>query len=143
MASESKPSPSDFMEQARSMLAVNPMIAPQMEQFWKAQDGMLDDAQTFTKAWFERRHDATRSALEIVRKVSGNSADPSGAMQAMVDWQQGSFRRLAEDMQEWVELCSSCAGRMTDAEVEAGKEGAEEVAKRAKSAANTKHSTPV
>ena len=64
-------------------------------------------------------------------------------MRALMDWQQGSFQRLAEDMQEWVELCSNCAGRVTEADLEASKEGVEAVAKSAKSAAKTKHSTPV
>jgi len=64
-------------------------------------------------------------------------------MRAMMDWQQESFRRMAEDLQQWVEMCSRCAGRMADAEVAAGKHGAEEAAKRTKSAARTNHSTPV
>lgn len=134
---------SDLMSQARGMLAVNPMIAPQMEQFWKAQDEVLEEAEAYSKAWFERRHDAAQSALETVRKVGGNGADPAAAMQAMVEWQQHSFQRMAEDMQQWVDLCTRCAARVSDAEMEAGKESLEELEKRTKSAAKQKHATPV
>lgn len=133
----------DLMEQMQGMLALNPAIGPRMEEFWKTQDRILEEAEAFSKAWFERRHDAARTALEAVRKANGNGSDPSAAMQAMVEWQQQSFRRMAEDMQEWIELCSHCAARMTEAEVDAGKEGAEEAAKRAKSAAKTTKATPV
>ena len=143
MATDSKTPLTDFVEQTRGMLATNPMLAPQMEQFWKAQDEVLEEAENFSKAWFERRHEAAKSALEAVRDVNGNGADPSAAMRSMMDWQQHSLQRMASDMQQWLELCSRCASRMTSAEVEAGKEGAEEVAKRAKSAAKTKHATPV
>ena len=134
---------SDLMSQARGMLALNPMIAPQLEQFWRAQDEVLDEAEAYSKAWFERRHDAAQSALETVRKVGGNGSDPAAAMQAMVRWQQLSFQRMAEDMQQWVDLCTRCAARVTDAEMEAGKESLDEVEKRAKSTAKSKHATPV
>lgn len=133
----------DLMEQMQGMLALNPAIGPRMEEFWKTQDRILEEAEAFSKAWFERRHDAARTALEAVRKANGNGSDPSAAMQAMVEWQQQSFRRMAEDMQEWIELCSHCAARMTQAEIEAGKDGADDTAKRAKSAAGTTKATPV
>lgn len=133
----------DLMKQIQGMLALNPEIGPRMEEFWKTQDGILEETEAFSKAWFERRRDAARTALEAVRKANGNGSDPSAAMQAMLEWQQQSFRRMAEDMQQWVELCSHCAARMTQAEIEAGKDGADQAAKRAKSTANTTKATPV
>lgn len=143
MAVDSKTTLANIMDQARSMMAMNPVLAPQMEQFWKAQDEILKEAENFSSAWFQRRHEATQSALEAVREVDGNGADPSAAMRSLVDWQQHSFQRIGDDMQQWVELCSRCAGRVASAEAEAGKESVEEVAKRAKSNAKTKHATPV
>ncbi len=143
MAKKDKTSLGDLMQQVKGVFAVNPMIAPQQEQFWKAQDRILEESEAFSKAWFARRHEATQSALEAVHRMNGGGGDPSAALQAMTDWQQGSIKRLAEDMQQWVELCTTCAGRIAQAEVEAGKEGAEEIAKRAKSVAKTEHATPV
>ena len=132
-----------LMEQLRGMFALNPMARPQIEQFWKAQEDILEETETFSKAWFERRHEAARTALEALRRMNRDGADASSATRAMVDWQQGSLRRLNEDLQQWVELCSRCAGHVTEAEVEAGKEGVEEVTKRAKTAVGAKHATPV
>jgi len=150
MANESKAAKSlmngDLMERARGMLAVAPLSEPQMEQFWKAQDAILEETEAFSKSWFERRHEAAQQAMEAVSKLDGgggNGADPTAAMRVMAEWQQGSLQRMAQDMQEWVDLCSRCAARVTDAEVEAGKDGAEKLAKGAKSGAKSKHSTPV
>lgn len=133
----------DLMEQARGMFALNPVAEPQMKKFWEAQDGILEEAEAFSRAWFERRHEAAKKALEAVKTANGNGSDPSAAMRAMVDWQQGSFQRMTDDMQEWVDLCSRCAGRLTQAEAEVVKEGTEKVAKGAKSAAKSQQATPV
>lgn len=143
MATTSNTSMTDLMKEMRGMMAANPMLAPQMEQFWKAQDGILREIEDFSQAWFKRRHEAAQSALDTVRDMNGNGADPSAAMQSMMDWQQHSVQRLGEDMLEWAELCSRCAGRMTSAELEASMEGTEEATKRAKSATKSKQATPV
>ena len=133
----------DMMDQARAMMAASPAIAPQMEQFWKAQDGILQDTEAFSRAWFDRRHQAAQTALEAVQTACGNGADQSAALRAMAAWQQGSVQRLADDMQEWVDLWSRCAGRITKAEVDASAQGAKEVAKRAHSPTTARHATPV
>jgi len=143
MTTDSTTTANNLLERARSLLAANPVIGPQVEQFWKAQDSILKESEAFSKAWFDRRHKAARSAINAMRKISGDGADPSAAMRAIMDWQQGSFQRLADDTQEWVALCARCTGRMADAEAEAGKRSVQEVAKRAKSATVTKHATPV
>ena len=105
MATEQKTSFANVLEEARGMMAANPILGPQVEQFWKAQDGILKDVESFSRDWFERRHEAAQTALEAVRKVNGNGADPAAAMRTMMDWQKHSFQRLADDMQQWVELC--------------------------------------
>ncbi|WP_413719388.1 hypothetical protein [Silicimonas sp. MF1-12-2] len=143
MARESNTALGEIMEQVRGMYAANPMIAPQMEQFWKAQENILDATESFSKAWFERRHEAARSALDIVRTVNGNGTDGAASMRSILAWQQESFQRLAEDMQELADLYSNCASQFANAEAEASKEGIKEVEKRVKSAAKAKHATPV
>ncbi len=135
MATDAKTTFAEMMKQTPGMLAVNPMLATRMQQFWKAQDGLLDEAEAFSRAWFARRHEAAKSALETVRKVNGDGGDPSGSMQAIADWQQHSLQRMAEDMQEWVGLCSRCAAQMTEGETAAGGQGAEAAAGRTKGAA--------
>lgn len=133
----------DMMQQVRGMFAANPMIAPQQEHFWKAQDRILDETEAYAKAWFARRHEAAQAALDVVHRINGDGGDASATLQAMTDWQQGSVKRLAEDMQQWIELCTTCAGRIAQAEVAAGREGADALARRSQSAAKAKHATPV
>ena len=133
----------DMMDQARAMMAASPAIAPQMEQFWMAQDQVLSEAEAFSKAWFARRHAATRSALEALRKGDGARPDPARTMQMALDWQRHSMERLAEDMQQWLTLCARCAGHIADAEIEAGKEGADQLVKQVASTTPVKHATPL
>jgi len=132
-----------MMDQARALLAANPVMAPQMMQFWKAQDCMLREAEGFSKAWFARRNAATKSAIAALGKLDGTGVDPAKSMQLALDWQQHSFQRLAEDMQEWMAMCARCTGHIADAEIEAGKEGTDHLVKQVASASGTKHATPV
>jgi hypothetical protein len=134
----------DLMKQAQGMLAVNPMIVPQLEQLLKAQDTILDEAERFTRAWFERRHAAMRSALDVAREASGNgSAGSTSALQAMSDWQRGSTERMTEDVRCWLEFCTRCTGHFAAGETEARKEGVEVAEKRATQPGKWKHATPV
>lgn len=131
------------MKRARGMLGVNPMIGPLMDHIREAQDDVLNEIEAFAQDWFERRHEATRTAFDTVREMHSDGVDPGAVTQAIVAWQQGSVQRLAEDVQLWVDLCARCAGKVTKAELEAGKEGVEKAARQAKSAAKTGHATPV
>jgi len=124
VASESKSDVSDMMKKTQEIFATVPAMAPQMEQFWKAQDGILEEVEDFSKAWFERRHEAARSALDAVRKANGNGTDPAAAMEAITDWQRHSMERMTEDMRQWMELWSRCAGRMTPAPEDSAAQGA-------------------
>ncbi len=135
MASDAKTDVTEMIRRTQDMVASVPAMTPQMEEFWKAQDGILEDVEDFTRAWFERRHAATRSALEAVREVSGNGKDPATAMTVIADWQRHSMERMTEDIQQWTELCARCAGRMAP---EPQSPSATEGAKAAKSGAKTR-----
>lgn len=132
------------MRQAREMLAFNPMMAPPFEQFWKAQENVLQEAEAFSRGWFQRRHDAAKSALDATRKAAGNGAsDSSSALQAISEWNRHSVERMTEDFREWMKFCTQCAGHLSAAELEAGKQELEEAGKRAAAGSKTKHATPV
>lgn len=134
----------DLMKQAQGMLAVNPMIVPQLEQFLKAQDSILDEAERFARTWFERRHAAMRSALDVAREASADGgAGSTSALQAMSDWQRGSTERMAEDVRCWLEFCMRCTGHFAAGETEARKEDAEAAEKRATQPGKWKHATAV
>jgi hypothetical protein len=133
----------DLMKQTQAAVSLNPMLKPQIEQFWQAQEQMLQEAQAFTEHWFERRHDATKTALKAVEEVSDGKAGPSNALKAMSEWQRSSMERIVEDFREWVELCTRCAGHVTSAEIEAEKEGLKTATKQVTSSAKARHATPV
>lgn len=133
----------DLMKQTQALMAWAPMLTPQMEQFWKAQDDILEEAEAFSKAWYERRHDAARSALKAVRKLNGSDMTPMNVMQSMAEWHRHSLERLSEDMQGMMGLCARCAGRIASAETIAAEKALKETAKQSKAATATSKATPV
>lgn len=133
----------DLMEDARSMLAFNPMLASQMEHFWKAQDTLVAAAEAYSRGWFKRRHEATETALEVVHQANGNGGDLGATMRSMADWQQQSFQRLYADTQQWLGLCSSCARSIMNEEMQAGQEALDTAGKQAKAGTAPKHATPL
>lgn len=143
MANSNDSALADFVKQTQAAITLNPMLRPQIEQFWQTQEKMLQEAQAFTQHWFERRHVATKTALKAVKNVANGGSDASGALKTMSDWQKHSIERVFEDFREWVELCTRCAGLATTAEAEAEKAGLKEAARQMKSAAKTKHAIPV
>ena len=132
----------DLIGEAGGLLAIGPMMAKQAEQFWRAQDGFWADLEAYNRGWFSRRHEAAATAMEVVHEVGGNGADPTAAMRSMIDWQQQSMLRLHADAEQWAELCSRAVRRIMTAELDAGRETMDEVAKRTRAEA-MQHATPV
>lgn len=112
----------DLTEMARktqALFTANGAAGAQFEQFLEMQDSLLEEAETFARHWFERRHAATETAIEALHEAKSNgAADPAQAMRAITDWQRGAFERLAADMQEWTALCMRCAGAATTAQLD-------------------------
>jgi len=144
---ESNSAPStiaDLFRQTQMNLGMSPVIGPQAEHFWKAQETILSDTEKFAKHWFERRHTATRTALDTVRDLTRNgSSDPAAAAKAIANWQEHSMERISEDFKEWLDLCTRCAGHLSRAEAKAGEEGMKEIAKSARSTKRKKDDIPV
>lgn len=130
--------PEFFSEIAKSMqsaMTSNPMIAPQVEQFWNTQERILDEAETFTRHWFERRHEAARTAMIAARKsTSGAAGAPGDAMQTVAEWQRHSIERMVEDAREWLNMVTRCANHVSEHEIEAAEEALKEAQKSVKSA---------
>lgn len=138
------PPVTSFFSQSQNMLGMIPLIAPQAERFWQAQKDILGETETFSRHWFERRHTATRTALETAKDISANgSSDPVHAMRSVAEWQKQSMERIAEDTREWFDFCARCAGRFGRAELEAGEDSLEEIAKSAKPTKREKDDVPV
>ncbi|WP_372573538.1 hypothetical protein [Ruegeria jejuensis] len=120
------------------------MITPQIEQFWNAQDKLLDEAEAFSRHWFQRRHEAARTALEVARETtSGDSVEPAKAMQTLAEWQRHSIERMVEDAREWFDVVSRCAQHVSETEADAVEKTAEAVTKVARKTKSTAKSEPV
>ena len=120
------------------------VIGPQIAHFWEAQEDILTDGETFARNWFERRHTATRTALEAAMEIGHcGVSDPAGAMKAVTRWQTHSMERVAQDYREWLGLWTRCAGYLNNAEMEAGEEGMKSVAKSMTPAKRMKDDIPV
>ena len=133
----SKDSIADSM---KAVFAANPMFGPQTQHFWRAQGRMLEEAEKFSSAWFKRRHEATKTAIEASTKLaSGGTNDPGSVMNTIADWQTHSLERLTEDAKDCAEMMSRCAGLVVSNEVAAIEETAENV----KRASKTSKSDPV
>ncbi|WP_299847375.1 hypothetical protein [uncultured Roseovarius sp.] len=128
---------SDVVKSLQSALSPSPMIAPQVEQFWNTQENILNEAEAYTRHWFERRHEATRTAMLAARKsTTGEKGAPGDAMQTIADWQRHSMERMVEDAHEWLNMITRCANYVSQSELEiaeAAKKTAEKAVKSAKS----------
>jgi hypothetical protein len=126
---------SKLFERMQANVPANPMMGPQVEQFWDAQEKLLAETQRFTQHWFERRHEAIRSGLEAARlAASGKKSDPMTALTAMIEWQKHSTERMTEDAKEWFETMSRCAEYVVNTETETLNEAADMARKATKSA---------
>jgi len=121
-------------------LFTNPVMGPQAQHFWEAQDRMLAEMEKFSSGWFKRRHEAAQSAMRASQKVAAEGVtDPGAAMKAMTDWQAGSMERLAEDAKNCMEMMTRCAGTVASNEAEA----VDETVETAKKSSKTSKSQPV
>ncbi|MDW4551169.1 hypothetical protein R5H32_17540 [Defluviimonas sp. D31] len=133
----------DFGRQAMAAFGLNPLAGPPVHQFWEVQEKLLDEVEEFTRLWFARRHAAARTAIEASKAaMESGGSDPTAALRMVSEWQAHSVERLAEDIQQWAELCSRCAGHLAIGEVAAGEEALERASKEI-AKAEAKHATPV
>ena len=118
--------------QAQQMLGAGPVGPADAERFWAAQDNILRETETFARHWFERRHTATRTAMDAAKDIARSGAsDPAAAMSAVTEWQSHSLERVTDDLRDWIDLCSRCAGHMAGADPTADADGSENTPKKA------------
>lgn len=121
-----------------------PVFGPPFAHFRDAQEQILRDTENFAKNWFERRHTATRTALETAKEMAAHGpSDPAGAMRALTHWQAHSMERIAQDYREWLELCARCVDHVSRAEAQAGEESVDRMAKSVASTRRMKDDVPV
>lgn len=101
----------DLARRTQSLFKLNGGVAPQLESVVQVQQGIIEEVENFAQNWFKRRNDATQSVYKTLHEVNAaGKADPAAAVQAITEWQRGSFERLSADLQDWTALCVRCAG---------------------------------
>lgn len=143
----------DLARQTQALFKLNGAALPQIETVMKMQEGMLEQAGTFTRHWIERRQEAVETALEAMTEMqSADRSDPAAAMRAIADWQRGSMERLAADMQEWMTLCmeatqAAATAQSDPAQGQAASSGSDKAkatgAGGHAASSRSKHATPV
>ena len=134
----------EILQPMQSVTLFNPILKPQLEQFWKAQEKILDESESFARHWFERRHEAARTGLGAARDaVSGDGPDPAAMMKVVADWQHHSAERMAEDTREWFDMLFRCASFVSETEAGAAEEMLDEGAKLARRATRSARSERV
>jgi len=137
-------STNETLKEVWQLMNANPFMAPQVEHFWEAQDYLLNETEAFTAKWFARRHAATRAAIDAARTMAkSGSGHPDSSLQTLSDWQSQSAERVAEDIQEWLDLWSRCADFVARSESQVGAEGLEKAVKATASKKRPKDDFPV
>ena len=103
-------------------LRVGGFLVPHVLHFSQAQDKALDEAERFTSRWFDRRHAATRTALQAAGQLRRADFDSGATQSILQDWHAQSVERLAEDASDWIALWSNCASLFAKGEIEAEEE---------------------
>ena len=146
----------DLSRQTQALFDLNGVAAPQLEQVMKVQEGMLEQAETFTRHWVERRQKAVETAVETLNEMnSSGKPDPMAAMLGTAQWQRGSLERLTEDYREWMTLCmqpmqltATSQGETEQADAassatDQGKATTKSKGRAAASRSKSEHATPV
>ena len=109
---------------AQAVFTANPaFVAPQTKQFFEAQEQFFAGMEKFSSAWFHRRQEATKSLIEVGRRLSAQGrTDPASAMKEIITWQTGAMARLGEDAKDCTEMMRRCATSAAQTPVEAAVE---------------------
>lgn len=85
-----------FQQTFQTFASLRATIGENWVRFWLSQDKIIDGMQEFAAGWFERRHQATLTALEAAQR-SCEANSPAEVMQEFQTWAMGSLQRIAED----------------------------------------------
>ncbi len=95
------PDPFEVMQRAYSVWPqIGDAARENLQTFWKNQDKMLDSMHEFSRGWFERRHEATKTALDAANCMCG-AQNPIDAVQHCQTWMTGAAERVAADATAW------------------------------------------
>lgn len=109
----------NFAEQWASMMQktflptaeISTTLRENAHRFWENQDKFLNNMQTFSNSWFERRHTGTKSASECSDRMCSTETIVD-LMQAYQDWARGAFERMMADGLAWQQQIIAAGGAL-------------------------------
>lgn len=114
-----------------------------VEHLMRTQDAILAETEAYVRDWFDRRHAAVRTGMELVEELRGDAGrTPGAALQAVGAWQAESLGRLSEDARQFGELWTRCAWLLAGAQLGSGAFAAASTTRSLPVPAHP-HSTPV
>ena len=104
-------------------------MMPMTKAMLESQDQILSETERFMQHWFERRHEAARSAAEAAATLAQDPTDFANASQTIGGWYAHSAERLTKDAQECADVMARCGAHLAAAnggaaEDKPGKKGA-------------------
>ncbi len=125
----------ESMRSTQQLFAANPMTGTHARDFWEMQQRMLAEAENFTSAWFVRRNQATRAAMQASEKLANSGpSNPAVLLEVMAEWQKASMERMSDDARECGEMLGRCAGLLMRTEIDAAEEAKDKIKKATKTA---------
>jgi len=109
----------NFAEQWTSMMQkaflptseISTTLRENAHRFWENQDKILQNMQTFSNSWFERRHTGTQSASDCSDRMCSTETIVD-MMQAYQEWARGAFERMMTDGLAWQQIIAA-SGALT------------------------------
>jgi hypothetical protein len=98
MANENIPDTFDTMQRAFTSMwpQVGKSTAQTAQVFWKNQEKILESMHELAQGWFERRREATRTALDAAQNIA-TCKSPADVIQECHSWMMRSAERVAAD----------------------------------------------
>ena len=81
----------------RQMEQMREGLRAQSEAFWNFQDQVLNQMEEMSRAWFQRRHEATKAAVKTASAMC-TTTSPADAMREYAGWASDSVGRMTRDM---------------------------------------------
>lgn len=84
----------------------------QSDNFWAAQNRMMNMYSNFMTHWLERRQRAAQAALETTQRALAANNQPAKLPEIYSEWMNGSLQRISADLQEYQECSNEIADMM-------------------------------
>jgi hypothetical protein len=106
-------------EPAALPMGLSGIMAPQVTHFWQAQDKTLNEISAFAARWIDRRQKAMSDVLKEADQTRDSDQGFGATPATLLKWQMTTMEVMAEDVNDWLALWSTCSRLISTSEIEA------------------------